>query len=189
MNQNIVLCKQNAEHFRLPKISDLRRSSKTLGYWLAKMAIERTQLNLRVSFITIFIKLTIWCNSHTECFLCEGKIYIIILHSIFTHKDLSTCIHFILFYQSLFPTEWLQGIALCSGYRVVSLATWNNSIRVIALLSYDTVTGQSSSSSSSFLESTAAAFTARAKSSLLACKRSPGKRMSKYYYFFSSKNS
>lgn len=154
------------------------------------MAIERTQLNLRVSFITIFIKLTIWCNSHTECFLCEGKIYIIILHNILTHKDLSTCIHFILFYQSLFPTEWLQGIALCSGYRVVSLATWNNSIRVISLLSYDTVTGQSSSSSSSsFLESTAAAFTARAKSSLLACKRSPGKRMSKHYYFFSSKNS
>lgn len=103
------------------------------------MAIERTQLNLRVSFITIFIKLTIWCNSHTECFLCEGKIYIIILHNILTHKDLSTCIHFILFYQSLFPTEWLQGIALCSGYRVVSLATWNNSIRVIALLSYDLV--------------------------------------------------
>lgn len=150
------------------------------------MAIERTQLNLRVSFITIFIKLTIWCNSHTECFLCEGKIYIIILHNILTHK---VCIHFILFYQSLFPTEWLQGIALCSGYRVVSLATWNNSIRVISLLSYDTVTGQSSSSSSSFLESTAAAFTARAKSSLLACKRSPGKRMSKHYYFFSSKNS
>lgn len=107
-----------------------------------------------------------------------------------THSQrLSTCIHFIHFYQSLFPTEWLQGIALCSGYRVVSLATWNNSIRVISLLSYDTVTGQSSSSSSSFLESTAAAFTARAKSSLLACKRSPGKRMSKHYYFFSSKNS
>lgn len=87
------------------------------------------------------------------------------------------------------PAEWLQGIAQCSGYRVVSLATWNNSIRVISPLSYDTVTGQSSSSSSSFLESTAAAFTARAKSSLLACKRSPGKRMSKHYYFFSSKNS
>lgn len=57
---------------------------------------------------------------------------------------------------------------------------------LVRSLFFTPVSGQSSSSSSSsFLESTAAAFTARAKSSLLACKRSPGKRMSKNYIFFS----